>query len=104
MLFEQRIGAVEAVAQATRERIAKQAEASEAEQREAAAWAEALRRGWSEDELKGMGLVAPGRKAAGRPRSRRRAASAAPKPPASDSANANGAEQDAGQPAAALGG
>jgi hypothetical protein len=74
-LFEERVGAVTAVADATRERIAKQAEAAQAERREAAAWADAVRRGWTESELKGMGLVAPGRKSPGRPRSAAAAAS-----------------------------
>ena len=39
-LFVERVGAVTALADAARERAAKQAEAAEAEQREVAAWAE----------------------------------------------------------------
>ena len=117
-LFDERVGAVTALADAARERAAKQAEAAEAEQREVAAWADALRHGWTEDDLKGMGLVAPGRKPTGRTRSRRRAAGparqredllGAPRSDAEASAGGagdggNGAGDDAAQPAPVVGG
>ena len=67
-LFDERVQAVTAAAEATRDRIVKQAAAAEAERCEAAAWTGALRRGWTESELKAMGLLPPARKAPGRPR------------------------------------
>lgn len=116
-LFIERVGAVTALADATRERAAKQAEAAEAEQREVAAWAGALRQGWTEDDLKGMGLVAPGRKSAARARSRRRTAApgrqrddllGAPSEASATGSGAqddsNGAGDDAAQRTPAVGG
>jgi len=109
-LFDERVGAVTALADATRERAAKQAEAAEAEQREVAAWAGALRQGWTENDLKEMGLVAPGRKAAARARTRRPGRQrsdllgAPSDTSATSSGDSNGVGDDAAQRTPAVGG
>jgi hypothetical protein len=88
-IFDKRIEAVVAIAQAHQNKLDKQAEADSAERAHAAAWTAGLREGWTEEELKSMGLVTPARKTPGRPKSRRRVALASP--PAAPADNGDGA-------------
>lgn len=67
-LLENRISAVQALAEARQLRLGKRAELDTAERQYAAAFAAAERAGWSPEELKRVGLEAPDRRLPGRPR------------------------------------
>ena len=72
-MLDNRVELVVQIAQAHQTMLDKQEDAAAAEREHAALWAAGVREGWTEAELKGMNLVAPGRKAPGRPPRARRA-------------------------------
>ncbi|PPK91929.1 hypothetical protein CLV92_11910 [Kineococcus xinjiangensis] len=70
-LLDEKMANVERLTE-TRKRCAElRQQLEEAERADAVQWAEALRAGWSEDELKRCGLGEPARKKPGRPRQSR---------------------------------
>lgn len=94
-IFDKRVEAVVQIAQAHQNKLDADAAAVAAEREHAAAWAAGLREGWTEAELKGMDLVAPGRKGPGRP-ARKRPARASAASAANGAAAAGDAAPDAG--------
>lgn len=67
-LLDDKVTAVRALAQARRRREDARAALTEAEREDTAAYTGALRAGWTADELKRVGLDAPGKRTPGRPR------------------------------------
>ncbi|MFC5382152.1 hypothetical protein [Aquipuribacter nitratireducens] len=75
-LLDEKVAAVRLLAQARQRRLDASAALAGAEREDAGAWAAALRAGWTEDELKRVGLDVPKVRLPGRPRTR--AAASAP--------------------------
>ena len=73
-LLDNRIAAVRKLGPAHQATLDKREELEAAEREEAAVYAEALRAGWSPDELKQVGFEQPGKRAPGRPRRARTSA------------------------------
>lgn len=79
-LQEQKLSSVARVV-ASREEIGRiQKELADAQRDDAAAYAEAVKAGWSEGELRSIGIAPPARQVPGRPRSAGRAKPKAPAP------------------------
>jgi hypothetical protein len=77
-LFEERIAAVQALAEARKNTLAKRVELDELQRLEGAAYAAAMSAGCTTQELKSLGFDTPARRPRGRPRSAR---SQPPRPP-----------------------
>lgn len=80
-LLDARVRLVEDLARLVSENDAAQAAANQAERTLAAAYVEAERAGWTAGELSTLGIKRPERRAPGRPRTARRAATVAPAQP-----------------------
>jgi hypothetical protein len=81
-LFEGRVVAVRALAEARRDTLAKRSELDDLERAEAAAYAVALSAGCTAEELKSLGFDTPARRPRGRPRTARPQSPRAPRPTA----------------------
>lgn len=81
-LLDDKVTAVRTLAEARQKREDAKSALTDAERGDAAAYAAALKAGWTADELKRVGLDAPTRRAPGRPRNTRRstATSSSPAP------------------------
>lgn len=91
-LLDDKVTAVRTLAEARQKRENAKSALTDAERGDAAAYAAALKAGWTADELKRVGLDAPTRRTPGRPRNARRstATSTSTTPtPASASASAS---------------
>lgn len=67
-LLDERMGSIRALTQSRQQIADRRAALTEAERAHAAAHADALRRGWTQEELKRLGFTETARKARGRPR------------------------------------
>ena len=79
-LFEGRVVAVRALAEAHRDTLAKRSELDDVERAEATAYAAALSAGCTAEELKSLGFDPPARRPRGRPRLARTQSPRQPRP------------------------